>query len=120
MDKNVLGTASVMEVFMVTVGKGGKVPIFGSQALTGELHSKHLYQVIRGDEVIAEGLSLSGLKHHKKNVSLIEKGQECGISFNSKHGVDFDFQRGDVLECYEEVESALPKFSMKAGLEKTF
>ena len=91
MDKNVLGTATIMEVFVVTAGKGSKIPIFGSKAQTGELHSKHKYQVIRDEEVIAEGLTLSGLKHHKKNVSMIEKGNECGVSFNSKHGVDLDF-----------------------------
>ena len=32
MDKNVLGTATIMEVFVVTAGKGSKIPIFGSKA----------------------------------------------------------------------------------------
>ena len=70
--------------------------------------------------MVSNSLTLSNLKHHKKNVSLIEKGQECGVSFNSKHGVDTDFKEGDLIECYEEVESAQPKFCMKAGLFKTF
>ena len=91
---------------MVTIGKGKQIPIFGSKTMSGSLHSKHKYQVVRGDDVIADGLTLSGLKHHKKNVSVIEKGQECGVSFNSKHGVEIDFERGDIVECYEEVESA--------------
>ena len=76
------------------------MPIFGSKALSGELSSKDLYQVICDDEVIADGLSISNLKHHKKNVSLIEKGQECGISFHPKKGVELDFERGYILECY--------------------
>lgn len=80
--KKVVGTANVLEVFEVSVGKGAKANIFGSKALSGDLHSNKLYQVIRDDEIIVEGLTVSNLKHHKKNVSLIEKGQECGISFN--------------------------------------
>lgn len=90
-NKSILGTASILEVFQVKVGKGQTVPIFGSKAFSGELHSKHLYQVVRDDEVIAEKLTVSSLKHHKKTVSLIEKGQECGVSFNSRKGVDLDF-----------------------------
>ena len=94
--------------------------IFGSRALTGELHSKGKYQVIRDDEIIADGLVLSNLKHHKKNVSTIEKGQECGISFKPNRSMSMDFERGDMLECYEETEMDEPRFDMKPGLEKTF
>ena len=94
--------------------------IFGSKALTGELDSKGIYQVIRDDEIIADGLSISNLKHHKKNVSTIEKGQECGISFKPVRGMDLDFERGDMLECYEETEMDQPRFEMKPGLKKTF
>jgi len=67
-----------------------------------------------------DGLKIDNLKHHKKNVSTIEKGQECGVSFVSKRGIEFDFQRGDVIECYHEVESAQPKFTMTPGIGKTF
>ena len=76
--------------------------------------------MIRNDEVILDGLTLSGLKHHKKNVSVIEKGQECGISFNAPKGVEIDFKRGDIIECYEEVEKDKPIFNKKPGLEKSF
>lgn len=120
MDKSVLGQASILDLFEVTVGKGAKMTIFGSKTLSGELHSKNLYQIVRRDEVVADGLTISNLKHHKKSVSMIEKGQECGISFNQKKGVELDFKRGDIIECYEEVEKAKPKFSLKPGLVKTF
>lgn len=59
--------------------------------LTGELHAKNKYHVIRDDEVIADKLTVMNLKHHKKNVSVIEKGQECGISFNAPKGIQFEF-----------------------------
>lgn len=100
-----LGVATILDVFQVSQGKSGKLKIFGSKTQTGSLISKEKFQVIRNDEILAEDLSLSGLKHHKKSVGTIEKGQECGISFNPKYGVDFEFQRGDIIECYEEVET---------------
>ena len=80
------GSATILEVFEVTVGKGQKAQIFGSKVLTGELFSKNKFRVIRDDEVIADKLTVMNLKHHKKNVSQIEKGQECGISFNVPKG----------------------------------
>jgi len=43
MNKEVTGTASILDIFDVTVGKGSKVKIFGSKALSGELSSKQLY-----------------------------------------------------------------------------
>jgi len=117
--KSVLGSGTILEVFQVTAGKL-KIPVFGSKAITGELHAKNRYQVIRNDEIIADGLTLSSLKHHRKNVSTIERGQECGISFNPQRGVELDFKRGDQLECYEEVEMEEERFEKKAGLTKTF
>ncbi len=119
-DKKVIGQASILDLFEITASRGVKQVIFGSKALSGELHSKNKYQVVRGEYIVQDELTISTLKHHKKSVSLIEKGQECGISFNSKKGIEFDFKRGDILECYEEVEKAKPKFSLKPGLVKTF
>ena len=104
----------------MSVGKGAKIPIFGSKAISGELNSTSKYQIIRNDEIIEDDLTLSNLKHHKKNVSSIEKGMECGISFNSKRGQVLDFKKGDVIECYEEVELDELAFSTKGGLVKTF
>ncbi len=76
--------------------------------------------MIRDDEIIADGLTVSNLKHHKKTVSVIEKGQECGVSFNSARGVKIDWQRGDLLECYQEVDAEETKFDKTPGLVKTF
>ena len=81
-NRRVLGTGTILEVFYVTVGRS-KVAIFGSKVLSGELHAKHKYRVVRDDEVIADELSISSLKQHKKTVSQLEKGQECGVSFSA-------------------------------------
>jgi len=63
----------------------------------GNLNKKAKYRVLRGNKVIAEGLTLSTLKHHKDEVNEIKKGQDCGLSF-----FDFDeFKEGDVVEAYE-------------------
>ena len=37
MNKEVVGVASILDIFEVTVGKGSKQQIFGSKALSGEL-----------------------------------------------------------------------------------
>ena len=42
-NKKIIGTACILEKFQVSVGKGAKVDIFGSKALTGELDSKSKY-----------------------------------------------------------------------------
>ena len=77
------------------------------------------FRVVRDEEVIADNLTLSTLKHHKKSVSQIDKGMECGICFNSNQYGD-NFDQGDIIECYEEVETDNYKFQFKAGVVRTF
>lgn len=80
--QDVIGQATVQEIFNISVGKSGtKISVAGSRILSGELHASYKYRLVRGEDVIADDLKLSALKHVKKNVSKLEKGQECGISF---------------------------------------
>lgn len=43
LNKKVLGAASILETFEVTVGKSSRLTIFGSSAISGELLSKHKF-----------------------------------------------------------------------------
>jgi len=43
---------------------------------------------------------LASLKNVKKDVMEMKKGTECGIGFEGW----FDFQVGDLIQCYEEKE----------------
>lgn len=72
----------------------------------------------RFDEIVAEDLTLSHLKHHKKIVTQLEKGQECGISFETKE--ELAFKQGDIIECYTLVDADKPKFTHPAGVQRTF
>ena len=38
------------------------------------------FRVVRGDQVVLEGLSVHSLKKFKKDVGKVDKGSECGIA----------------------------------------
>ena len=119
--KAVVGTASILETFHVTNKKNKeKETVFGSRVLTGELTTRLKYQVLRDGELVYDSLSLQSLKHHKKTVSQLEKGQECGVCFDLGKKHDVEFQRGDIIECYKEVKTDDPKFCFKAGVAKSY
>ena len=118
--REIVGSATVQETFTVTNKKNkSKETIFGSKIVSGELSSSLKYQITRDEEVIADGLTLASLKHHKKSVSSLDKGHECGICFSAKRS-SFECEAGDVIECYREVKNDEPRFSFKAGVVKSF
>ena len=85
--------------------------------MTGELNTKSKYQVIRNDQILKQGLTLSSLRHLKSTVQKIDKGNECGLVFEAH---DLEFQRGDIIECYVEKENDTEKFVHKEGVTKSF
>ncbi|XP_075996718.1 translation initiation factor IF-2, mitochondrial [Genypterus blacodes] len=95
--ENIIGEASVVAMFDVTVGKK-KVPIAGCRVQKGHLDRRLRFRVIRGQDTIWEG-SLLALKHHKEDVQTVKTGMECGLS------ADADFRTGDEVVCFEELDS---------------
>ncbi len=85
--------------------------------MTGELNTRSKYQVIRNDQILKQGLTLSSLRHLKSTVQKIDKGNECGLVFEAH---DLEFQRGDIIECYVEKENDTEKFVHKEGVTKSF
>lgn len=64
-----------------------------------------------------DNLSLEHLKHHKKTVTSLDKGNECGLSFNQGN---LDLQKGDIIECYVTEKKEGTKFVFKPGVFKNF
>ncbi|XP_077460913.1 translation initiation factor IF-2, mitochondrial isoform X2 [Stigmatopora argus] len=99
--REVLGEAAVLAVFDVTTAGKKKTAVAGCRVLKGQLERKMKFRLLRGDDVRWEG-GLLALKHHKDDVATIGSGSECGLSADG----DVDFQPGDVVQCYREVDVA--------------
>ncbi|KAM9792848.1 translation initiation factor IF-2, mitochondrial [Neosynchiropus ocellatus] len=95
---NTVGEASVLAVFNVTVGKK-KVDVAGCRVQKGQLDRKLKFRLIRNRDTLWEGL-LVALKHHKDEVQTVRTGMDCGLSIDT----DVEFQPGDLIVCFEEVE----------------
>lgn len=97
--ENVVGEATVLAMFDVSVGKK-KVPVAGCRVQKGQLDRRLKFRLIRGRDTVWEG-SLAALKHHKDDVQTVKTGMECGLSADG----DVDFRAGDVIECFEVLET---------------
>ncbi|XP_041959136.1 translation initiation factor IF-2, mitochondrial [Alosa sapidissima] len=96
--ENVIGKASVLATFSVTIGKK-KIPVAGCRVQKGLLDKKMKFRLTRGRDILWEG-SLTALKHHKDDVQSVKTGMECGLSLDE----DVEFKPGDEIVCYEETE----------------
>lgn len=66
-------------------------------------HMNHVFSFFKG--------SLTSLKHHKDDVSVIKTGMDCGLSLDEEM---IEFKVGDRIVCYEENE-VLAKTSWDPG-----
>ena len=99
-DTRVLGEASVLQIFELRVkGAAANKKIAGCRVSNGLIQKKGKYRVLRDREVIFDG-ELDTLKHLKDDVDEVRKGTECGLSLAGFS----DWQEGDALQCYEQVE----------------
>ena len=88
-----LGTAEVREVF-----KSSKFgTIAGCLVQSGEVRRNAKARLIRDGAVVAENLTLSGLRRFKDDVTEVREGFECGINLGNYQDVKVD----DVIETFE-------------------
>ncbi len=95
--ENVLGAVEVREVFKVS--KVGKVA--GCRVISGTIRRGAKARVIRDDVELGDTV-IGTLKRHKEDVREVQSGYECGIALEKFS----DFQEGDRIETYEEIEVA--------------
>jgi translation initiation factor IF-2 len=88
-----LGTAKILAVFK----KLPKASVIGAKVLKGEIKVGATARVLRGEEIIAEGV-IKTLQSGKQDVKEVQQGTECGIEFEGKAKIEVD----DILEIYTE------------------
>ena len=95
-----LGTAEVREVF-----KSSKFgTIAGCLVQSGEVKRNAKARLIRDGAVVADNLSIAGLRRFKDDVTEVREGFECGINLGSYQDVKVD----DVIETFEMREKKRP------------
>ncbi len=88
-----LGTAEVREVF-----KSSKFgTIAGCLVRTGEVRRNAKARLIRDGAVVADDLTLAGLRRFKDDVTEVREGFECGINLGNYQDIKVD----DVIETFE-------------------
>lgn len=89
--ETVIGHARVLEVFKLSSGKVG-----GCMVIDGRVARKARARVLRDGIPIYDG-GFSTLRRFKDDVKEVKNGLECGI----KLGKFNDYQKDDIIECYE-------------------
>jgi len=89
--ETVIGHAEVRATFRIS--KIGKVA--GCYVVDGELRRNAKVRVLRGDEVLYDGV-VGSLKHIQDDVTEVRTGFECGIAFKKFN----EYEEGDIIESY--------------------
>ncbi|KAH8819475.1 translation initiation factor IF-2 [Xylogone sp. PMI_703] len=97
--QRVLGEAEIAQIFEITVKGRQQKSIAGCKIRNGTVSKTAKVRVLRGGEKIFDG-TLASLKNVKKDIMEASRGTECGMGFEDW----FDFQVGDKVQSYEEVE----------------
>jgi len=87
-----VGEAQVREIF--SIPKAGKIA--GSYISEGKVTRGSKVKVVRGEEVIGEGI-IGSLKRFNRDVSEVLTGLECGINIDGFSNVE----KGDLIKAYE-------------------
>lgn len=103
-ETKITGEGEIRTVFSITNPKTKKkFKIAGTRVSNGVLERSNKVLVKRGDLIVFKGV-MNGIKTGKEDASVVRKGSECGVHFKNWE----DFEEGDVIEAYEEIE--IPRY----------
>jgi len=89
-----VGEAQVREIF--SIPKAGKIA--GSYVSEGKMTRGSKVRVLRGEEVVGEGI-IGSLKRFNRDASEVLTGLECGINIDGFSNIE----KGDLIKAYESV-----------------
>lgn len=81
------------------------------------MSKKYKLRILRDELVIGDNLKLANLKRINQDVGVVEKGLECGMTFENFDG---ELQVGDVVECYRVNDTVEKKFNAKPGIHQVY
>ena len=88
------GEAEILQPFTLNT-KTSTLTIAGSRITSGKFFRSSSVRILRGGKTVHDS-KLASLRHFKKDVPELGKGNECGLAF-----VNFEaFEVGDVVQCY--------------------
>lgn len=97
--------------------KKKRITVAGCKTTHGELDKYQKFRITRNDEVIAKDLTIHSMKILHDDAVKVEKGFECGISFE---GFEGEIEIGDIIEGYIEKDLEEKKFHWKAGIHYSY
>lgn len=89
-----IGKAIIKQVFDLSSGK-----IAGSMVLEGKVQRGAIARIMRDNQLLTT-TKIATLKRFKEDVREVEKGYECGITFEGFK----DFKENDIIDCYIQEE----------------
>tara|TARA_R110002072_G_scaffold226960_3_gene383884 strand:+ start:24391 stop:27114 length:2724 start_codon:yes stop_codon:yes gene_type:complete len=96
-EEKIVGTAEIRETFNIT--KVGTIA--GCFVTSGTIFRNSMIRIIRDGIVVHTG-TLGSLKRFKDDVKEVKNNYECGLNVENYN----DIKEGDIIEAYEEVETA--------------
>ncbi|KKY16340.1 putative mitochondrial translation initiation [Diplodia seriata] len=93
----VTGEATVLEIFDIHHNRRKIATVAGCRVTNGAINARSKVRVFRGEKKIYDG-KISSLKQVKKDITEIQKGNECGMAFEGWG----ESKAGDTIQCYDE------------------
>ncbi|KAG8770457.1 hypothetical protein FRC12_004242 [Ceratobasidium sp. 428] len=98
-EQRVLGEATVQEIFTISLKGRATTNIAGCRIVNGVIAKNAKVRVMREGVEVYDG-AIDSLKQHKKEMTEMRKGNECGMSFTKFE----DLKAGDHIQTYETIE----------------